>query len=112
MPSRPSAGEGWTDHGRPQVAGLLLNQAHFICPSCSSPHELFGSPASFRATAAQFGVDVLGELPLVPGVSQGGDRGIPYALQSSSSASPDAGGEQWRETMAGVAGKVWQFLSR
>ena len=94
------------------MAGLLLNQAHFICPSCSSPHELFGSPASFRATAAQFSVDVLGELPLVPGVSQGGDRGVPYALHSGSGGSMDAGGKQWKETMADVAARVWQFLSK
>ncbi len=94
-----------------QIVGLLLNESHFICPSCSSPHELFGSPASFRATAARFGVDVLGELPLVPGVSHGGDRGVPYTLSSAQEAG-EAGGKQWKETMAGVANKVWQFLSR
>ncbi|RPD63149.1 P-loop containing nucleoside triphosphate hydrolase protein [Lentinus tigrinus ALCF2SS1-6] len=93
------------------IVGLLLNESHFICPSCSSPHELFGSPASFRATAARFGVDVLGELPLVPGVSQGGDRGVPYALYNAQEAG-EAGGKQWKDTMAGVASKVWQFLSK
>ncbi|KAI0361845.1 P-loop containing nucleoside triphosphate hydrolase protein [Trametes cingulata] len=92
------------------IAGLVLNESHFICPSCTTPHELFGSPAAFRATAARFGVEVLGELPLVPGVSQGGDRGVPYALSSTSTSDP--GGKEWKETMAGVASKVWQFLQR
>ncbi|OSD06016.1 P-loop containing nucleoside triphosphate hydrolase protein [Trametes coccinea BRFM310] len=96
------------------IVGLLLNESHFICPSCTTPHELFGSPSAFRATAARFGVDVLGELPLVPGVSRGGDRGVPYALYSTNGAdgAADPGGKEWKETMAGVAGKVWQFLSR
>ncbi|KAH9853198.1 P-loop containing nucleoside triphosphate hydrolase protein [Lenzites betulinus] len=96
------------------IVGLLLNESHFICPSCTTPHELFGPPAAFRATAAQFGVDVLGELPLVPGVSRGGDCGVPYALHSTAGADGtiDPGGKEWRETMAGVAGKVWQFLSK
>ncbi|KAI0670105.1 P-loop containing nucleoside triphosphate hydrolase protein [Trametes maxima] len=93
------------------ITGLLLNESHFICPSCTTPHELFGPPAAFRATAARFGVDVLGELPLVPGVSKGGDRGVPYALYSASETT-DPGGKEWKETLAGVAGKVWQFLSR
>ena len=94
-----------------QIAGLLLNESHFICPSCAEPHELFGSPASFRATAARFGVDVLGELPLVPGVSKGGDRGVPYVLYNAQEAG-EAGGKEWKETMAGVASRVWQFLSK
>ena len=90
----------------------MLNQSHFLCPSCAEPHELFGSPAAFRATAARFGADVLGELPLVPGVSAGGDRGVPYALYAGGAGAEDAGGRRWKETMAGVAGRVWQFLSR
>ncbi|KAI0662625.1 P-loop containing nucleoside triphosphate hydrolase protein [Cubamyces menziesii] len=93
------------------IAGLVLNESHFICPSCTTPHQLFGSPAAFRATAARYSVNVLGELPLVPGVSQGGDRGVPYALYSAAEAS-DPGGKEWKETMASVAGQVWQFLSR
>ncbi|KAI9057176.1 P-loop containing nucleoside triphosphate hydrolase protein [Trametes sanguinea] len=96
------------------IVGLLLNESHFICPSCTTPHELFGSPSAFRATAARFGVDVLGELPLVSGVSRGGDRGVPYALYRAEgvNGTADPGGKEWKETMAGVAGKVWQFLSR
>ncbi|KAI0336028.1 P-loop containing nucleoside triphosphate hydrolase protein [Cubamyces sp. BRFM 1775] len=93
------------------IVGLVLNESHFICPSCTTPHQLFGSPAAFRATAARYNVNVLGELPLVPGVSHGGDRGVPYALYSAAEAS-DPGGKEWKETMASVAGQVWQFLSK
>ncbi|KAI0757212.1 P-loop containing nucleoside triphosphate hydrolase protein [Daedaleopsis nitida] len=95
------------------IAGLMLNQSHFICPSCSSPHELFGSPASFRATAARFGVDMLGELPLVPAVSTASDRGVPYVLSGrGSEGTGHNGGKQWMDTMAVAASQVWQFLSK
>ncbi|KAI0762784.1 P-loop containing nucleoside triphosphate hydrolase protein [Fomes fomentarius] len=95
------------------IVGLMLNQSHFICPSCSSPHELFGSPASFRATAARFGVDVLGELPLVPGVSRASDSGIAYALYPKDSGEAQhRGGKEWLDTMAGAASRVWRFLSK
>jgi len=93
------------------IIGLLLNQSHFTCPSCSTPHHLFGSPDSFRATASRLGVDVLGELPLVPGVSEGGDKGAPYALLSGGKAGSADGGDEWKEVMKGVAGRVWRFLS-
>ncbi|KAM5538226.1 hypothetical protein V8D89_008113 [Ganoderma adspersum] len=96
------------------IIGLLLNESHFICSSCSTPHELFGSPASFRATAQHYGVDILGELPLVPGVSRGGDHGVPYALYSpdNNHGVIDPGGKEWKDTMADVASAVWQFLSK
>ncbi|KAH9921941.1 P-loop containing nucleoside triphosphate hydrolase protein [Epithele typhae] len=94
------------------ITGLLLNESHFICPSCEDRHELFGSPAAFRATAARFGADVLGELPLVQGVSQVGDRGVPYMLSSEADGGGSPGGKQWKETMSQVASKVWDYLDR
>src|SRR3984957_16628695 len=90
-----------------QITGLLLNQSHFICPSCTTSHQLFGSPDAFRSTASRLGVEVLGELPLVTGVSEGGDRGIPYALHDEG-----PGGRQWKVTMSDVAAKVWNAMQR
>jgi len=91
------------------IVGLLLNQSHFICPSCSTPHQLFGSSDSFRTTASRLDVNILGELPLVPGVSTGGDRGVPYALTK---ADNNAGGgrEEWLGVMEDVAASVWRSL--
>ncbi|EMD32470.1 hypothetical protein CERSUDRAFT_99547 [Gelatoporia subvermispora B] len=89
------------------ILGLLLNQAYFVCPSCTEPHHLFGSPDSFRSTAGRLGVDVLGELPLVPAVSQSSDRGIPYALAGRSTSDANDG---WNKLMDDVAAKVWQTL--
>lgn len=53
-------------------------------------------------------MDVLGELALVGGVSGGGDKGVPYALLGK--GEDGVGGEEWREVMDQVAGKVWTSL--
>ncbi|KAF9030990.1 P-loop containing nucleoside triphosphate hydrolase protein [Hymenopellis radicata] len=88
------------------ITGIVLNQSHFICGNCDAAHYLFGSPEGFRSAAERLGVDVLAELPLVPGVSVGGDCGIPYALK----ADEDRQGKVWNEAMMGVATKVQHSL--
>ncbi|TFY82244.1 hypothetical protein EWM64_g1765 [Hericium alpestre] len=91
------------------VTGLVLNQSYFLCPSCTTPHYLFGSSELFGATAQKLGVPVLGELPLVSGVSTGGDAGLPYGLVSDTGLqkTDGAGGLKWKETMKGIADKIW-----
>lgn len=49
------------------------------------------------------GATVLGELPLVPGVSTGGDLGLPYALVSNLQ---EAGATEWRKAMEEIAAVV------
>jgi ATP-binding protein involved in chromosome partitioning len=95
-----------------QITGIVLNQSHFICPSCTEPHYLFGAPDGFRATSKRLGIDILAELPLVPSVSTGGDAGIPYSLVSADARGPDAlGGAQWNEKMMKAAEVVWKSLA-
>lgn len=96
-----------------QITGILLNQSYFLCPTCTTPHHLFGSPDAFRGIAARLGVDILGELPLVQGVSSGGDQGVPYALivDKKTNEVDGMGGVAWKTTMENVAGKVWISLS-
>ncbi|KIM56549.1 hypothetical protein SCLCIDRAFT_17148 [Scleroderma citrinum Foug A] len=94
------------------ITGTILNQSYFVCPSCATPHYLFGSPAAFRSIAASLDVPVLGELPLVKGVSVGGDNGVPYVLTSSKEQAEEdsAGGAVWRNVMQEIAGTVWHAL--
>ncbi|KLT44477.1 P-loop containing nucleoside triphosphate hydrolase protein [Cutaneotrichosporon oleaginosum] len=86
------------------IIGLLLNMSHFICGSCDAPHELFGSADKFVRAAHELGLDVLGKVPLVTSVSDGGDAGRPVMVQS------EATGEPVREVMRGVGEKVWKWL--
>ncbi|TFY66706.1 hypothetical protein EVG20_g4381 [Dentipellis fragilis] len=94
------------------ITGLVLNQSYFLCPSCTTPHYLFGSPDVFNQTAKQLGVPVLGELPLDPGVSFGGDAGVPYGLVRNDKVkdTDGAGGTKWKESMREIADEVFRRL--
>ncbi|CAK5279812.1 unnamed protein product [Mycena citricolor] len=87
------------------ITGIVLNQSYFKCPSCEDKHYLYGSPDLFRSTASRLGVDVLAELPLEPGVSQGGDVGKPFALHAAK-----AGESLWLKDMDTVAERLWQAV--
>jgi len=66
------------------VLGLVENMSYFDCPHCRERSEIFGHGGG-RAEAARQGVPFLGELPLVPEIRAGGDRGQPFALESDDS---------------------------
>ncbi|KAG6879290.1 hypothetical protein C0992_003774 [Termitomyces sp. T32_za158] len=106
------------------ITGLVLNNSYYICPTCASststgtphPHAqaqyIFGPPDHFRETASRLGIPVLAELPLVPGLSASGDRGVPYGLVERRKREQGdlAGGGVWIEEMEGVAAKVWESV--
>ncbi|KAI0079175.1 P-loop containing nucleoside triphosphate hydrolase protein [Panus rudis PR-1116 ss-1] len=87
------------------ITGLVLNTSHFTCSSCSTPHYIFGSPKSFHETASQVGANVLGELPLVAGVSEASDKGVPYMLTGNEANA------EWKNSMTKIATQVWQALT-
>ncbi|KAK7690768.1 hypothetical protein QCA50_005867 [Cerrena zonata] len=85
------------------ITGLVLNTSHFICPNCTTPHYIFGSNKSFHETASNVGAKILGELPLVGGVSEASDHGVPYMLVND-------GNKEWKSTMKNIANDVWEAL--
>ncbi|KAF5366237.1 hypothetical protein D9758_005767 [Tetrapyrgos nigripes] len=93
------------------LTGLILNQSYFLCPSCTTPHHLFGAPDLFRRTAKSLDIPILAELPLVPGVSEGGDGGAPYALTSKAKEG-GRGGEEWRSGMKDAAQRVLDSIKQ
>lgn len=86
------------------IIGLLLNMSHFTCGSCSTPHELFGSSAKFEKAAADLDIPVLGKLPLVTSVSDGGDAGRPVMVQNEET------GNEVRNTLKNVGQTIWNWL--
>jgi len=61
-----------------RVAGVIENMSDFVCEHGTS-YALFGSGGGARL-AADIGVPVVGQVPLHPSVSAGGDAGTPVAL--------------------------------
>ena len=72
-----------------------------------------GKPDSFRKVAQRLDVPVLGELPLVQGVSTSADEGWPFVLSSSKTVQETDGlGEvAWKESMMRIASSVVSALN-
>jgi len=88
------------------IIGLLLNMSHYTCSSCHVPHELFGSSENFTRSSKELDIPVLGKLPLVTAVSDGGDAGRPVMVQSGEE------GDEVRDAMREVGRTVWDYLDR
>ncbi len=67
------------------VLGVVENMSYFVCPNCSEKHDIFGTGGGGQV-AAQYGLPLLGEIPLDPSIRQGGDEGRPAALVDGSPA--------------------------
>ncbi|TFK47270.1 P-loop containing nucleoside triphosphate hydrolase protein [Heliocybe sulcata] len=86
------------------ITGIILNQSYYTCPSCSTPHHLFGPPDRFIEVTERLGVRVLGQLPLIPEVSAKSDAGVPYMIAG------DVKGDEWRSEMSAVAASVLEAV--
>ena len=63
---------------------MMLNMSHFLCDSCSHPHEIFGDVSNYDRALRELGMNDLGRLPLSKEVSSGGDRGQPLMSMDGS----------------------------
>ena len=63
------------------ILGIVENMSFFACPNCGGRSEIFGHGGG-RATAARLRVPFLGEIPLDPGIREGGDVGAPVAAEA------------------------------
>ena len=61
------------------VLGIVENMSYFLCPSCGHRSEIF-SHGGARETAAKFGVDFLGEIPLDLAIRENTDAGRPLVV--------------------------------
>ncbi|KAF9788243.1 P-loop containing nucleoside triphosphate hydrolase protein [Thelephora terrestris] len=90
------------------ITGMVLNQGYLIPPGSTIPFRLFGTADGYRRLADRAGIPTLAELPLVPGVSASGDRGVPYALWNKQE--DGVAGAQWLESMENLAKRMWEAL--
>src|SRR5690606_3250519 len=75
------------------VLGLVENMAQHVCTNCGHVEHLFGHGGGERM-AAQYGVPLLGSLPLEVGIREQGDAGVPIVASAPGSAAAAA----YRET--------------
>ncbi len=67
------------------VLGVVENMSYFICPGCTQKHDIFGTGGGGEV-AAQYGLPLLGEIPIDPAIRTGGDAGLPAARVQGSAA--------------------------
>ncbi len=67
------------------VLGIVENMSTFFCPHCGKESHIFGHGGA-RETAAQLGVDFLGEIPLVMSIRETSDAGTPIVAKAPESA--------------------------
>lgn len=57
------------------VLGLVENMSYFTCPDCGTEIPVFG-PSKVEEVAAEYGLDVLGRLPINPKLAAACDKGM------------------------------------
>jgi ATP-binding protein involved in chromosome partitioning len=82
---------------RVPVLGIVENMSYFVCDGCGKRHEIFRYGGG-RRTSEELGVPFLGEVPLDPKVTLGGDQGEPVVISAPDSPASEA--------LRGLAAKV------
>lgn len=94
--------------------GVIENMSYFVCPHCGKREEIFGSGGG-REAAETLGVPLLAQVPLMPALREGGDRGMPIVVSDpdapASLALMEAAGEIARSTRSKV-GKPLSLIAR
>ncbi|MEJ7745791.1 MAG: iron-sulfur cluster carrier protein ApbC [Luteimonas sp.] len=83
------------------VLGVIENMAVHVCSSCGHSEHIFGSGGGEKM-AAQYGVPLLGSLPLELGIREQGDAGVPIVIAQPDSAAAHA----YRLTARNVAAQL------
>ena len=68
-----------------KVFGLIENMSYFLCPSCGERSDIFGHGGA-RDTAAEKGIEFLGEIPLHMDIRTSSDAGTPIVDKDPNSA--------------------------
>jgi ATP-binding protein involved in chromosome partitioning len=92
---------------RMRAVGVVENMSHFVCPHCGEETRIFGEGGGQEA-AETLGVPLLGQIPLVPTVREGGDRGMPIVVSDPDSPA----GAALRETARKLAQTTRTIVGR
>src|SRR5687767_12945231 len=88
-----------------RTLGVIENMSGFICPDCGHEHDIFGSGGGAKI-ARELELEVLGRIPLEPGVRAGGDAGVPITSPQHPSSDDSAAAAAMRDLARTVAGRI------
>jgi len=81
---------------RLSVIGVIENMSYFVCPHCGERTAVFGEGGG-QLAAETLGVPLLGQIPLMPELREGGDAGVPIVVSRPDSPAAVAFREAARE---------------
>ena len=84
------------------VLGIVENMSYFVCPSCGTRSDIFGTGGA-RREAERLGAPFLGEVPLHMDIRETSDLGQP--IVATAPDSPHA------EAYLAIAGQVWEGIA-
>ena len=84
------------------LLGVAENMSYFVDPA-GRKHELFGSGGGIL-TAARLGTSLLGQVPLISAIREGGDAGMPIVVSAKESVAA--------QTFRGIASTLLETLAR
>jgi ATP-binding protein involved in chromosome partitioning len=88
-----------------RTIGVVENMSAFICPDCGHQHDIFGTGGADRI-ARELGLEVLGRIPIEPGVRTGGDAGVPITSSQHPGSDESAAATALRQVARTVAGRI------
>jgi ATP-binding protein involved in chromosome partitioning len=72
-----------------RVVGVIENMSYFVCPHCGERTSIFGEGGG-QLAADTLGVPLLGQIPLMPEIREGGDSGTPIVVSQPDSPAGQA----------------------
>jgi ATP-binding protein involved in chromosome partitioning len=93
------------------ILGIVENMAVYCCPNCGHVAHIFGADGA-KKMAAQFGVDVLGALPLNLSIREQADSGRPSVVAEPDGEIAALYKAVARTVAVKVAGKAKDFSAK
>lgn len=85
------------------ILGVVENMSLFACPDCGAKHTLFGDGGGARV-AEEYGVPLLGRLPLSLSVREATDAGTPVVSRDSQ----EPAALTFRDAARHMAARLWE----
>jgi ATP-binding protein involved in chromosome partitioning len=88
-----------------RTLGVIENMSGFVCDGCGKEHDIFGTGGADRF-ARELELEVLGRIPIEPGVRSGGDAGVPITSTQYPGGEGSPAAQAMREVARTIAGRV------